>query len=271
MKNLELLANALEFIEEHLQDDIRTEDIADACYCSKSTIDKLFRNVNHISVRDYLIRRRMTIAARLLVTKPEMTTLDVGLQCGYSTPESFCRAFLQVWNCNPSVFRKSRRASELFPKIGMPLMDGGNNMSGRRRFEVSELYDLFRSRKGCYFVCCDIRSLIPINEISIKAGDLAILESMKRMEDAAGPEDVVFRIGGDEFVMLTDSKDIVYAEKIAEAIRAKNGEPVAFEGKEIPLSLYVSVVKVEMSNIKYDELFKELQSALKISKLQENK
>ncbi len=262
MKNLELLANALEFIEEHLQDDIRTEDIADACYCSKSTVDKLFRCVNHISVRDYLIRRRMTIAARLLVSRPEMTVLEVGLQCGYSTPESFCRAFLQVWNCNPSVFRKSRRVSELFPKIGMPLMNGGKTMSGRRRFEVSELYDLFRSRKDCYFVCCDIRSLIPINEISTKAGDLAILESMKRMEDAAGSEDVVFRIGGDEFVMLTNSRDVVYAEKIAEAIRAENGKPVVFEGKEIPLSLHISVVKISMSNIKYDELFKELQSSL---------
>ncbi len=135
-------------------------------------------------------------------------------------------------------------------------------MSGRRRFEVSELYDLFRSRKDCYFVCCDIRSLIPINEISTKAGDLAILESMKRMEDAAGSEDVVFRIGGDEFVMLTNSRDVVYAEKIAEAIRAENGKPVVFEGKEIPLSLHISVVKISMSNIKYDELFKELQSSL---------
>ena len=40
-----------------------------------------------------------------------------------------------------------------------------------------------------------IKSLVPINEISYKAGDLAILEVLKRMEKVAGEDDVVFRIG----------------------------------------------------------------------------
>ena len=70
MDNLEILAKALEYMEQHLETDIRTEEIARACYCSKSTLEKLFRFVNHISVRDFLIRRRMTKAARLLVECP---------------------------------------------------------------------------------------------------------------------------------------------------------------------------------------------------------
>ena len=41
----------------------------------------------------------------------------------------------------------------------------------------------------------------------IFTGDMAILETMQRMCDAAGEEDIVFRIGADEFVMLTDSKE----------------------------------------------------------------
>ena len=70
-------------------------------------------------------------------------------------------------------------------------------MNNRKRVDISELYDLFVQRRGCYFVCCDIDHLIPINEISNKAGDLAILESLRRMEAVAGAEDVIFRIGGD--------------------------------------------------------------------------
>lgn len=88
-------------------------------------------------------------------------------------------------------------------------------MRERKRVDISELYDLFVSRRDCFFVCCDIKSLIPINEISYKAGDMAILETMQRMCDAAGEEDIVFRIGADEFVMLTDSKDEKYAEAAA--------------------------------------------------------
>ena len=51
MQHMELLLAALEYIEIHLCDEIRTEDIAAACFCSKSTLEKLFRSVHNISVR----------------------------------------------------------------------------------------------------------------------------------------------------------------------------------------------------------------------------
>ena len=54
-----------------MEQDIKTADIAVVCYCSKSTLEKLFRCVNNISVRAYLIRRRMTLAAKALLKQPE--------------------------------------------------------------------------------------------------------------------------------------------------------------------------------------------------------
>ncbi len=75
-------------------------------------------------------------------------------------------------------------------------------MTDRKKIDISELYDCIKGRKGCYLVLGDIKSLIPINEISHKAGDLAIITSMKRVEQAASNEDIVFRIGGDKFVIL---------------------------------------------------------------------
>lgn len=59
MNNMDLLAGALQYMEDHLCDEIRTEDVAAACFCSKSTLEKLFRCVNNITVREYLVRRRM--------------------------------------------------------------------------------------------------------------------------------------------------------------------------------------------------------------------
>ena len=150
MDKLEILAEALEYMEQHLEEDIRTEDIAGACYCSKSTLEKLFRFVNHISVRDYLIRRRMTKAAGLLVGYPEVSILDAALKFGYSSHEAFTRAFRQVWNCSPSEYRMRSRTSELFPRLYTPLESGDVYMRSRRNFDISELYDLFQSRKNCY-------------------------------------------------------------------------------------------------------------------------
>jgi len=261
--NLVLLTEALEYVEEHIGDEIKTEDIAEACHCSKSTLEKMFRCVNGISVHDYLVRRRMMRAARQLWMEPEQSLLNIALQYGYSTNESFSRAFKNIWNCNPSEFRARKKFSELYPKLFVSGFKEDDYMRDRKCVDISELYDLFVSRKECFFVCCDIQSLIPINEISYKAGDMAILESMQRMCDAAGEEDIVFRIGSDEFVMLTDSKDEKYANAVAEKIRARNGEEFEFEGKKIPLRLYVGVTKPEVKNLKYDELFTKLHYAIR--------
>ena len=181
MGNMELLASALEYVETHLEEDVRTEDVAKDCFCAKSTLEKLFRCAMNISVHDYMVRRRMMKAAKLLHGNPEVSVLTVALQFGYSTNESFTRAFKQVWNCNPSEFRHNTRFSELFPRYFSPLENGDDYMKERKHVDISELYDLFVTRKDCYFVCSDIKSLIPINNISHKAGDLAILESMNRM------------------------------------------------------------------------------------------
>ena len=262
MGNMELLATALEYVETHLEEDVRTEDVAKACFCAKSTLEKLFRCVMGISVHDYMVRRRMMKAAKLLHGNPEVNVLSVALQFGYSTNESFTRAFRQVWNCNPSEFRAKARYTELYPRRLLPEENGDEFMNHRKRVDISELYDLFVQRKGCYFVCSDIHHLMAINDISHKAGDLAILTELERLNEAAGEEDVVFRIGADEFVVLTNSKDAAYAEGIAEQVRAKNGQPIVFEGKEIPLILYVGVTKMSDGVVRYNQLFTELQQTI---------
>lgn len=71
MNKAELLADALEYMEQHLNDNITTENVAAACYCSKSTLEKLFRYVNHMSIREYLVRRRLTRAARDIMSEPD--------------------------------------------------------------------------------------------------------------------------------------------------------------------------------------------------------
>ncbi len=265
MKNIDLLVDSLDFIENHLKENIKTPDIVKACGCSKSTLEKMFQYVYHTSVHSYIIRRRMMLAGRMLAENPDISILTVAVECGYSSHEAFTRAFKEVWNSNPSEFR-GIRFSELFPRYREPLREGDKYIMQRKRVDISQLYDLFRERKNCYFVCCDIKSLVPINEISIKAGDLALLETLNRMNEAAGEEDIVFRIGGDEFCMLTNSEDKAYAESIVEKILSKNGQPFAYESQEIPLSLYAVTTKFEGKLMKYNELYAELHDAIRVSK-----
>ncbi len=128
----------------------------------------------------------------------------------------------------------------------------------RKNVDISELYDLFAERKDCYLVYCDIRFLMRINDISRKAGDLAILEALNRMNAAASQEDYVFRIGADEFVMLTGSRDAAYAEQIVQKLLAQNGQPINYEGQEIPVTLYVGLMQSEQHFVCYRNLLNEL-------------
>ena len=264
MENLGLLIEALDFIEKNLASPIRTESISEHLHCSKSTIEKLFKYVNNISIRDYIIRRRMSRASRDLVKNPDRSLLDIGMEYGYGSNEAFTRAFQSVWQVSPSEFRKNPSEFELFPgyRIERELLED-KKMTDRKKVDISELYDCIKERKGCFLILGDIKGLIPINEISRKTGDLAIISAMKRMEQAAGPEDVVFRIGGDEFVILTDSTDEAYAKKLCGEIVSHNDERISWDGNEIPLTLYVKAVRYEGgSALRYSDFFTMLHSEI---------
>lgn len=264
MQNIELLVTALEYIEIHLCEEIKTEDVAAFCFCSKSTLEKLFRSVHDISVHEYIVRRRMMLAAKKLSQNPKMSILDIALEYGYSTHESFARAFEQIWNCKPSKFRTAK-FTELFPRLYVPPEKGDDYIMQRRHVDISELYDLFQERKDCFFVLCDIKHMLAINEISKKAGDLAILEQMRRMTASSGEEDIVFRIGGDEFCILTASSEKSYAEQIADKIRGMNHETFPYENQEIPLALHVGIVSLQECQ-RYEEVFAALHHAIEKSK-----
>lgn len=268
VRNIELLMAALAYIEIHLCDEIKTEDVADACFCSKSTLEKLFRSAHDISVHEYIVRRRMMQAAKKISRNPKQPILEIALEYGYSTHESFTRAFEQIWNCKPSEFRTAELTG-LFPGPEGSSKKGEFSVMNRRRIDLHTdldgLYDLFQERRDCFFVICDIKHMMSYNEISRKAGDLAILEQTRRMTFAAGEEDIIFRIGGDEFCILTASSEAVYATEIADRIRDMNGQTFAYENRELPMTLHVGVVSLEECQ-RREEIFEKLHNAIKQSK-----
>lgn len=134
--------------------------------------------------------------------------------------------------------------------------------AAEKNFDISNLYDLFQERKDCWFVCCDIQSLTSINAISRKAGDLAILETMNRLNSVSGENDIVFRMGGDKFCILTDTQQRGYAYQLIQALLELKGNTFCFEQQEIPLSLYVVPVRLKRRTIRYNELFQDLHKAL---------
>ena len=262
MKNFCILNDALDYIERHLAEEISQQDMADSCGVSLSGLQKLFRYAFHISIADYATRRRMTCCARE-VASTEKSMLDIALDYGYNSAEVFTRAFTRVWGEPPTQFRKNRRFTGIFPKLEWQEEKGENTMeTTHRKYDISELYDYLNSRRGTFVIAFDIKNLIPINEISRQAGDIAIRESLRRIEEAAQEDMLLLRIGGDEFALATGLEDEAAAQAIAARVTARNGEVFPWEDRQIPLSLYSALYRIGDRSVRYSELFPEIYQKL---------
>ena len=56
MNKIEILTTALEYIEANLSSEIKTEDVAGACYCSKAALEKL-----RLSHRNYFFAHNKSL------------------------------------------------------------------------------------------------------------------------------------------------------------------------------------------------------------------
>ena len=255
----EMLMDVLEYIEVHIASAITVDDIAKDCYVSVSSLQKTFKYVFHLTVKDYILRRRFTCAARDLLETDE-SILDIALKYGYQNHESFTRGFQKVWNVSPSEYRRNRRFAGHTPKLSIINYYGSeeNAMSRGMKFDLTELYDVLRDRKDMYYVCADIKHLKWINDnLGIKAGDAVILETMRRIDEACEKDDVLIRTGGDEFVVFTNSSESAHAEEIVKKVGENHGS-INVDGTEISVEVYVGAFKGFPERVNAESVFREL-------------
>ncbi|MCH5324954.1 MAG: helix-turn-helix domain-containing protein [Eubacterium sp.] len=258
---IETLSKALEYIDSHLTDDFSQKDCAKAAMCSLSGLQKLFKYVFHISIGDYVTRRRMTRAARELLGG--RSVLDTALDYGYQSAEAFNRAFIRVWGMPPHKYAKSRRFSGLYPKLDFPRKtEYKGEIIMTNKFDITELYDYIRSKEGKYVICFDTCHLDVVNrEYGRKAGDAQINECLRRIEEVCEDGMLMFRIGGDEYALVTDSDDPEQVKDIAARALAHNGETVEVDGTVLPVSMRAGALKLSHESCRrYQILFDELAS-----------
>lgn len=251
--NFTVFSSALEYIEEHLCDDIRQEDIAAECMYSLSSLQKIWKYCTGMSLKEYITKRRLTAAGREL-TETSAPVLDIAVKYGYNSHEVFTRAFIKVWGITPSRFRKEWKGNcGLYPRLSRSYFEGDVIMNVKK-FDVSDFYDHLKNNAGSYVLCFDIVDLMPVNDnYGSAAGDKVILEAFRRINEAAEEDMLCLRIGGDEFAMVTASCDREKVSAIAEKVLSCNGNAIKWEEKNIPVSLRCGVIRIGKTP-KYSEL-----------------
>ena len=262
MRNIYVLSAALEAVEEMLCEALSVEELAQAVYCSASGLQKLFRYAFHCSVAEYITKRRLSLASRELLEGAKTIT-EIAFQYQYASPEVFTRAFKRFWGVSPSEFRKTHRFPELFPKFEKPTENGGKFMSKRKPVDISALYDELKKLSGTFILCVDIRHFVQVNSnYGYAAGDLVIAEAFRRIERELSDDMLLFRIGGDEFAVVTGYAALEDAEAFARKITLRNGVAVTADGVDIPLSLWVGVSKVPDGALSYRKALEIMEHSL---------
>ena len=95
------IQKSIDYIEANLHRDIGVSDIANAVAYSQFYFSRQFSLSTHISVYDYMLKRKLSEAYKTLFTKAPRI-LDLALQYGFQSHEVFTRAFRKMFGENPS-------------------------------------------------------------------------------------------------------------------------------------------------------------------------
>lgn len=106
LNNYELvIKKSIEYVEEHLHEPLKLEDIAWQSGFSKFHFHRIFQSSIGMSITEYIRMRRLANAsAALLYTKERI--LDIALYYQFESQESFTRAFKKIYKLPPGKYRR---------------------------------------------------------------------------------------------------------------------------------------------------------------------
>ena len=150
------IQKAIDYIEQHLTDNISYEEIAKQSFSSPFHFQRVFGILCGYTLGEYIRNRRLTLAGKELFLGNKKI-IDIALKYGYENPDSFSRAFSRFHGVTPSeVIRKSASLKSFLPLRLKISLEGGETMD----YRIEEI----RIPKQQYVVFETQRSSQPIEE-----------------------------------------------------------------------------------------------------------
>ncbi|MGN4443559.1 AraC family transcriptional regulator [Bacillus cereus group sp. MYBK79-1] len=131
MDMLKGMNEALNYIEENLDNYINLKEVASKAFFSEYHFKRLFSLLSGITISEYIRRRRLTMAA-LELKDLNVKVIDVAIKYGYCSPDAFSRAFQSFHGVTPSLARKLEQNLKAYPRMAFQLtIQGGIEMNYR--------------------------------------------------------------------------------------------------------------------------------------------
>ena len=109
--NIANIEKAIDYIENNLSNKLDLEQISEAVHYSKYHLHRLFSDTVGMTIHDYVGRRQLTEAAKLLVFS-DRPIIEIAFICGYESQQAFSLAFKSMYKISPAQYRDNR---EFYP------------------------------------------------------------------------------------------------------------------------------------------------------------
>lgn len=109
--NIKNVIAAIDYIENHLHEKLDLETVAGAVHYSKYYLHRMFTDTVGLTIHDYVQRRRLTEAAKLLAFS-DRPILEIALLAGYESQQSFTDIFKAMYKKSPNRYREEE---EFYP------------------------------------------------------------------------------------------------------------------------------------------------------------
>ncbi|PIG90996.1 AraC family transcriptional regulator [Gloeocapsopsis sp. IPPAS B-1203] len=95
-----------EYINAHLEEDIKLADLAELVGISQFHFSRLFKQSMKVSPHQYLLQQRVERAKQLLNTT-KYSVVEIALQCGFNSHSHLSKQFRQLTGMTPKAYRLS--------------------------------------------------------------------------------------------------------------------------------------------------------------------
>ncbi|MBQ9704163.1 MAG: AraC family transcriptional regulator [Clostridia bacterium] len=125
------LQRSIDYIEEHLDEEIDYEKVAKESFSSSYHFQRIFALLCGYTLGEYIRLRRLTLAGAEL-SNGKAKVLDVALKYGYESPDSFAKAFQRFHGITPSQARIDGKMLKSFSPLSIKIsLEGGTIMNYR--------------------------------------------------------------------------------------------------------------------------------------------
>lgn len=100
------LRKVIDFIGQHLDEEISLESLSDTFCISKFHFHRLFTAFTGLSLQQYIRWLRLKRAAHQLLISKDQSIINIAINAGFESHEAFSRAFKKACGLSPSQYRK---------------------------------------------------------------------------------------------------------------------------------------------------------------------